>query len=99
MLDQLAHALSLRGFLITKMDDHIYFSRGNHEEELSELEEMFKKVNIAVRVDGRKIYLLDGDITKKTWINSFGIVFSKKQVEAMHGGAGDISQLEITDLK
>ncbi|PGY09110.1 hypothetical protein [Bacillus sp. AFS031507] len=65
MLDQLAHVLSLRGFLITKMDDHIYFSRGNHEDELSELEEMFKKVNIAVRVDGRKIYLLDGDITKK----------------------------------
>ncbi|OLS40814.1 hypothetical protein [Bacillus sp. MRMR6] len=64
MLDQLAHALKLRGFLISQMDDHIYFSRGNHEAELPELIEMFKTVNIAVKVDGRKIYLLDGNLNK-----------------------------------
>jgi hypothetical protein len=67
LLDQLAQALKLRGFLITKMDDHIYFSKGNHEAELPELVEMFKKVNISVRVEGRKIYLLDGNFNKSVW--------------------------------
>ncbi|MFP5110073.1 hypothetical protein ACSU6B_25595 [Neobacillus sp. C211] len=51
MIDQLAHALSLRGFLITKMDDHIYFSRGNHEEELSELGKIFLAGNTKAPAD------------------------------------------------
>jgi hypothetical protein len=64
LLDQLAHALKLRGFLIKRMDDHIYFSKGNHDDELGYLEAMFKKVNISVSVDGRKIYLLEDHINK-----------------------------------
>lgn len=72
MLEKLAHSLKQRGFLITKMDDHIYFSKGNHEDELERLEKMFKELNIPVKIDGRKVYLLEDhldqtDLDNITW--------------------------------
>ena len=56
LLEKLALALKQRGFLATKMDDHIYFWKGNHENELWYLKNMFTEWNINVRIDDRNIY-------------------------------------------
>jgi hypothetical protein len=62
MIKELAKALKRRGFLITLMDDHIYFHKGNAESELFLLKEMFRELNIAVKIENRKIYLLENSL-------------------------------------
>lgn len=69
MLNQLAKVLESRGFLITLNEDHIYFSKGNENRELHYIKEMFNELNLNVRFEDRKIYLMDNIIPTETLKN------------------------------
>ncbi|MCM3767716.1 hypothetical protein [Neobacillus niacini] len=85
MLDKLANALRLRGFLLQKMDDHIYIEKGNPNQDLVNLVEMFREVGISMKLDDRKIYLLDDDIDERDLHN---IIWYKASNHEAGGGSG-----------
>jgi hypothetical protein len=85
MLTNLANALNKRGFLITLHDDHIYFGKGNHDDEIKYLETMFKRFNLLVRLDDRKIFLLDEGLDQNVLEN---IAWYKAVNHEAGGGSG-----------
>ncbi|MCM3767740.1 hypothetical protein [Neobacillus niacini] len=85
MLDKLANALRLRGFLIQKKDDHIYIEKGNPDGELFYLEEMFRVLGISIKLEDRNIYLLDDHIEERAIHN---IIWYKASNHEAGGGSG-----------
>ncbi|MDN7247105.1 hypothetical protein [Planococcus shenhongbingii] len=56
-MEKLAKAMKSRGFLISQESDSIYFNKGNADEELSLVKEMFNNIGANVVVEDRKIYV------------------------------------------
>ncbi|WP_167553184.1 hypothetical protein [Evansella clarkii] len=44
-MENFASALKKRGCLVTEKEDHIYFSKGNHEMDLVTLKSIFNEFN------------------------------------------------------
>ncbi|WP_066069768.1 hypothetical protein [Neobacillus soli] len=66
MLNKLANALEMRGFLVKQIDNYIYFSLGNSEGELALLESLLSSLNFNFKIGGRKIFIYDEEIGNDT---------------------------------
>ncbi|ETI69451.1 hypothetical protein [Neobacillus vireti] len=66
MLNKVANALEMRGFLVKPIDNYIYFSLGNSKEELAKLEELLDSLKLNIKIEGNKIFINDDCVDQDT---------------------------------